>query len=97
MKPFWDIVYTDFKNMVLRKTRSKFFKVQSSKPRRLYKYACNSENIGRIDLKFCVYTFELMYITKIKLKKIDFVKILTRYNPLMRRTQLPQMVNLPQN
>ena len=58
--------------MVLRKTRSKFFKLQSSKPRRLYKYACNSENIGWIDLKLCVYTFELMYITKIKFKKNRF-------------------------
>ena len=69
MKPFLRYRVHRLQKHGFEKNAFKVFKVQSSKPRRLYKYACNSENIGQIDLKFCVYTFELIYIAKIKLKK----------------------------
>ena len=98
---FREILVTDFKNTVLRKTRLKFTigiynrpvnernsllgmrchsDLLSNARTRLHKYACNFENNRRIDLKFSVCVLKYMYIRKIKLKKIDFLKILTVYN-----------------
>ena len=88
---FREIVYTDFKNVVLRKTRSKFqkhFTHSKIAPRRLYKYAYNSENICRIDIKFGVYKLEYMCTTKMRLKKIDLLKMLTAYTPLSQGRHL---------
>ena len=101
---FREILVTDFQNTVLRKTRLKFHSLLgirchfglllSNALTRLYKYACNFENNRRIDLKFHVCVLKYMYITKMKLKKIDFLKILTVYNPLTQAVSFCGMVFL---